>query len=52
LKRQIEHPSFSLRALSDSDISKVTAQGTRLNIPTVQNILTSTLDTRNKSIEC
>jgi hypothetical protein len=38
-------PSSSLTALSDADMAKVTAQGPQPNIPTVQDILASTLDT-------
>jgi hypothetical protein len=37
--------SSGLTALSDSDMGKVTAQGAQPNIPTVQDILASTLDT-------
>lgn len=38
-------PSSGLTALSDSDMGKVTAKGPQPNIPTVQDILASTLDT-------
>jgi hypothetical protein len=36
--------SSRLTALSDSDMGKITAQGAQTNIPTVQDILASTLD--------
>jgi hypothetical protein len=40
-------PSSGLTLLSDSAMSAVTAQGSQLNIPTIQNILANTLETNN-----
>jgi hypothetical protein len=44
IKKTDRTPSSGLTPLNDSDMSKITAQGSQLNIPNVQDILANTLD--------